>query len=340
MDTLYPNLHERFKTEGLCGICLMEMELTPRYSCGNSHTMCYRCKPYYYACPTCQMPLDMETLSPQVDAPSPVHLTPHPMPPQAMPRRRVDYSPSAPSMTENFLEHERRPWQPPPTPSMEQQLRSCSYSHLGCWVRVPEHLQFLHESRCQFRPHLEEEQLPTDLRHRHDDLVECPYAAAGCKVRTVPWRRGIHENFCIYKDKFHGVSDISEGMARATFVDDDYVDSDPGQLVECKFRRYGCMVKMPRRRKLVHEQKCNYRSHHTETDDESSHVWVLDPEEQVECRWSANGCRMRPKRCRKQIHEDKCNYKMEECAYKDYGCDAMFIPARKYAHESTCAYAN
>lgn len=196
--------------------------------------------------------------------------------------------------------------------------------------------------RCQFRPHLEEEHLPTDLQHRHDDLVECPYSAAGCKVRTVPWRRGIHENFCIYKDKFHDVDDISEGLARATFVDNDYC-GDPEQLVECKFRRYGCMVRMPRRRKLLHEQKCNYKSYHRETDDEAGCIWVppgLDPEEQVECRWSANGCRVRPKLCRKHIHEGKCNYKMEECTYKEYGCNALFIPARKYAHESTCEYAN
>ncbi|XP_014486726.1 PREDICTED: uncharacterized protein LOC106750718 [Dinoponera quadriceps] len=330
MDTLYPNLHERFETEGLCAICLMEMELTPRYSCVNGHTMCHRCKPYYYACPTCRTPMDVEILPPSLDAPP--HLMPQPMP------RRVDYSPSAPSLTRDFLEHERtRVWEPP-TP--DQQLRSCAYSHLGCWVKMPKHLQVLHESRCQFRPHLEEEHLPTDLQHRHDDLVDCPYSAAGCKVRTVPWRRGIHGNFCIYK-KFHDVDNISEGLARATFVDNDY---DGEQLVECKFRRYGCMVRMPGRRKLTHEQKCNYRDYRSETDDEYDCIWMPSEsdskEMQVECRWSVNGCRVRPKRYRKQIHEDKCNYKMEECAYKERGCDAMFIPARKYAHERTCEYAN
>lgn len=146
MDTLYPNLHERFKTEGLCAICLMEMELTPRYSCVNRHTMCHRCKPYYYACPTCRMPLDVEILPPQVDTPLPAHLMSHPMPPQPMPRHRVDYSPSAPSVAENFLEYERGSWESP-SPAVEQSLRSCSYSHLGCWVKVPEHLQVLHESR-------------------------------------------------------------------------------------------------------------------------------------------------------------------------------------------------
>lgn len=140
MYTLYPNLHDRFKTEGLCAICLMEMELTPRYSCTNGHNMCHRCKPYYYACPTCEMPLEM--LLPQMNVPS----SAYPMPPQPLPRHHVDYSPSAPSITGDFLEQEKRTWEPL-TPSADQELKSCSYSHLGCWVKVPEHLQVLHESR-------------------------------------------------------------------------------------------------------------------------------------------------------------------------------------------------
>lgn len=143
MDTLYPNLYERFKTEGLCPICLMEMELTPRYSCINGHTVCHRCKPYYYSCPTCTSPLDVQILSPpQTDAPQPVYLMPHSMPP---PVRSYDRSPSAPPMND-FLNHERRAWESP-APSENQHLESCSYSHLGCWVKVPDHLRVLHESR-------------------------------------------------------------------------------------------------------------------------------------------------------------------------------------------------
>lgn len=184
--------------------------------------------------------------------------------------------------------------------------------------------------------------MPTDLQLGHDDLVECPYVSVGCKVRTVPWRCGIHENFCIYKDKFQGVNDISEDLASTKINDNDY--GDPEEIVECKFRRYGCMVRMPRRRKFTHEQKCNYKNHHDTLDEDDEVVYPyeseLDPEEQVECRWHENGCRVRPKRCRKQIHEDKCNYRMEMCAFKEYGCNSMFIPARKYAHESTCKFAN
>lgn len=141
MDTLYPNLYERFKTEGLCPICLMEMELTPRYSCINGHTMCHRCKPYYYGCPTCASPLDVQILPPQMDAPQSVHSMPHPMPP---PIHSYDHNPSAPPMND-FLNHERKAWEPPA--SENQHLESCSYSHLGCWVKVPEHLRVLHESR-------------------------------------------------------------------------------------------------------------------------------------------------------------------------------------------------
>lgn len=137
MDTLYPNLYERFKTEGLCPICLMEMELMPRYSCGNGHTVCHRCKPYYYGCPTCMAPLDIEILPPpQTDTPLQIHTSMHPSQVHV-------YTPSAPVMND-FLDHEKRTWQ---SPSNNQQLELCVYSHLGCWVKVPEHLRALHESR-------------------------------------------------------------------------------------------------------------------------------------------------------------------------------------------------
>lgn len=334
MDTLYPNLYERFKTEGLCPICLMEMELTPRYSCINGHTVCHRCKPYYYACPTCAAPLDVEILPPQMDAPQPAYLMPHPLPS----RRHDDHNPSAPPM--DFLNHERRAWGSP-VPSENQYLKSCTYTHLGCWVKIPEHLRVLHESRCQFRPHLEEEHVPTDLRHGYDDLVDCSYAAAGCRVRTVPWRRSIHEQYCIYKDRFQSVDDISDSLASTSIAGGDY-GGDPEELVQCKFQRYGCMVNMPRRRKYIHEQKCNYRSHHQGDVDDYYPLPQpeLDSDEQVECRWSEFGCQVRPKRCRKHIHEDKCNYRMEECTWKDYGCSAIFQPALRYSHENRCDFAH
>lgn len=149
MDTLYPNLHERFKIEGLCAICLMEMELTTRYSCINGHTMCYRCKPFYHGCPTCLMPLDVEILPPQVDvSSSTATFVPHALPPRPIPSHGGDYSPSAPPIMNEFLNRERRAaGGEPPVPSRRQQLKPCSYSHLGCWVKVPLHLQTLHESR-------------------------------------------------------------------------------------------------------------------------------------------------------------------------------------------------
>ncbi|XP_012218718.1 uncharacterized protein [Linepithema humile] len=332
MDTLYPNLYERFKTEGLCPVCLVEMELMPRYSCVNGHTMCHRCKPYYYGCPTCMAPLDIEIQPPpQTDAPSQIHFNAH----SSMPHVRT-YIPSAPSMND-FLDREKRAWE---SSSDNQQLEPCTYSHLGCWVKLPEHLRTLHESRCQFRPHLEEERMPTDLHHSHDDLVECSYSAVGCKVRMMPWRRSIHEKFCNYRDKFESVNAIGDAFASVTIGDNDY-GGDPEELVQCKFRRYGCTVSMPRRRKYIHEQKCNYKSHQA---DDGFFPYPsepeLDPEEQVECRWSEHGCRVRPKRYRKQIHEDKCNYRMVECTYRDYGCNAIFTPARKYAHEGNCEFAN
>lgn len=138
------------------------------------------------------------------------------------------------------------------------------------------------------------------------------------------------------------MNDINDGLASTTIADNDY-GGDPEELVQCRFKRYGCMVSMPRRRKHTHEQKCNYKSSEGEVDDgffPYPNRAELDPEEKLECRWVEYGCRVRPKRCRKAIHEDKCNYRMEECMYKDCGCSAVFAPARKYVHESTCHFAN
>ncbi|XP_076618918.1 uncharacterized protein LOC143340621 [Colletes latitarsis] len=329
MATLYPNLNEKFKSEGICPICLMEMELAPRYTCDNGHTICYRCKPYYYACPTCQAPMNVVMPVSQNSAsytPPPTHFLPHPFPPKF----HNDH-PSAP--VEDFLNHERLAY--PPAPPEHQELRTCAYANFGCWVRVPVYLIDLHESRCQFRPHLEEESLPTDVAHMHDDLVECKHRIVGCKVKTSPWRISIHEDHCHYKLRYELMNDITESLDHVSIVTDGD-DGDPEELVECKFRKYGCMVNMPRRRKQIHQEKCNYGKYHQE--DESSEESEYDPDEQVTCKWAEHGCRVRPKRCRAETHEEKCNYRMEECSFKDNGCTAMFHPSRKYAHERSCEF--
>ncbi|XP_068988518.1 RING finger protein DG17-like [Bombus flavifrons] len=327
MSSLYPNLYERFKSEGVCPICLMEMELTPRYACSNQHTMCYRCKPYYYDCPTCQWPLHKEMPSRTSSSLSSARdFQPHPLP-----RKFHQYHPSAPKLDE-FQEHERNCYPSPPL--QDQELSDCAYTHLGCWVKVPMNLVDLHESRCQFRPHLEEEHLPTDVAHKHDDLIECTYRAVGCNVKTSPWRISIHENHCIYKDRFNE-QNISDSMERATISSDDY--EDPEELVECKYRRYGCMVNMPRRRKQLHQAKCNYQKYDTGDDDTSSEG-EYDPDEQVPCGWAEYGCKVRPKRSRLETHQEKCNYRMEECAYKYNGCTVKFQLARKHAHERNCEF--
>ncbi|XP_076748605.1 uncharacterized protein LOC143422091 [Xylocopa sonorina] len=329
MDSLYPNLHERFKSEGLCPICLMEMELAPRYTCTNHHTICYRCKPYYYDCPTCHSPLEMEMAPGHTShlPPPASHFLPHSLPP------RFQGDPTAPSIND-FHEHERHMYPPPPTE--DQELKTCRYSYLGCWVKVPEYLVDLHESRCQFRPHLEEEYLPTDVAHKADDLVECRYRVVGCKVKTSPWRISIHEGHCIYKDRYDEMN-ISESMEQASISSDSY--RDPEELVECKYRKYGCMVNMPRRRKPLHQAKCNYRKY-DQGDDDSSSEGEYDPDEQVPCKWAEHGCQVRPKRSRAETHAAKCNYRMEECAYKYNGCTATFQPPRKYAHERNCEFAH
>ncbi|XP_047353873.1 uncharacterized protein LOC124950736 [Vespa velutina] len=344
MDTLYPDLHEKFKMEGVCPICLMEMELTPRFSCANGHTICYRCKPHFYGCPTCKLSLDIKILPEKNDDPSyapppPTHYFPHPI--QATSETfACPFYPTAPPMgNEEFLNQERgNPWRMPMPPE-DPQLYPCAYSYLGCWIKLPQHLRLLHESRCQFRPHMEENELPTDLRHDQNDLIECGHSVVGCKVRMPAWRKTIHENVCNYKEKFLAMNDVIESIGCVT------INDDPEEMIDCRYINYGCMVRMPRRKKYTHEQKCNYRVDIDEDDDNHLDEWEqhypnieLDPDEQVDCKWSDYGCLVRPKRYRKSIHEEKCNYRMEECIYKHYGCDAVFEPSRKYAHEHSCGY--
>lgn len=347
MDALYPNLHDRFKIEGICPICLTEMELAPRYSCANGHTFCYHCKPFFYDCPTCGCSVNVVTPPARGSSsqpPPPTHFLPYPVVP---PLGHPPY-PTAPPIddgNQTFLNHERRHLGPPQPPTNDQ-LLPCAYAHLGCWVKVPTYLRKLHESRCQFRPHMEEEMLPTDLAPNQNDLVECKHHVVGCKVRMPAWRKSIHEGVCNYKEKYLAMNSVIESIGCVTIVDDDdrhRLHGDPEELVNCKYRRYGCMVRMPRRRKYVHEEKCNYREYYQPGDDEEIVHHPPDPEsnpdEQMDCRWAEYGCRVRPKLYRKSAHEEKCNYRMEECSYKDYGCGAMFEPARRYAHEKSCSYA-
>lgn len=346
MDSLYPNLNERFKSEGVCPICLMEMELAARYTCSNGHTICYRCKPYYYACPSCQSPLEMELPSPRAvpsyPMPMPSHFMPHPLPPKF----HEHHHPSAPNM--DFHDHERNQY--PSPPSADQELISCSYENLGCWVKIPIYLIDLHESRCQFRPHLEEETVPTDVAHRHEDLVQCRYHVAGCKVSTSPWRISIHEAHCVYKDRFEAMDGLSEALGEITITSDEY--GDPEELLECKFRRYGCMVSMPRRRKRIHQEKCNYRKYHCGSDSSDDED---DPEALVGCKWAKYGCMVNMPRRRKLIHQEKCNYREVEdeedgyhseddcdpnelvsCKWAEYGCMVQMPRRRQLTHQEKC----
>lgn len=181
---------------------------------------------------------------------------------------------------------------------------------------------------------MEEEYLPTDVVHAQDDLTDCIYRDKGCKVRTPGWRVTIHAQHCNYKDSLDEITDALEQAAISCIE----YEEDPEELVECRYRKYGCMVNMRRRRKPLHEAKCNYRKYHAESDDSSSEG-EYDPDEQISCKWAEYGCRVRPKYSRLETHEQKCNYRLEECAYKDNGCIATFQPSRKYAHERNCEFA-
>ncbi|XP_057318307.1 uncharacterized protein LOC130663180 [Microplitis mediator] len=331
MSSLYPSLQEKFKSEGVCPICMMEMNASSKYSCMNGHIVCHRCKPYYFSCPTCRSSLSVEAPSQEFNhefhMPPAIHYMPHPYPvypPNSMP--------SAP-----FIDNERLQWGPP-SPTEDQQLLPCQYSYLGCYANIPEHLRDLHESRCQFRPYLEEEHLPTDLNNEEGALENCRYSVVGCNVRLPEWRKLVHENLCIYKDRLEGLDDIQRNFDSLNFE-----DGDPEEMVECQFNKYGCMVKMPRRRKLMHQQKCNYRKYQDSEDfsDDYQHNSEpeIDPDSQVPCRWSIYGCQVQPRYYKKMSHEEKCNYRREKCRFAENGCSEMVEPFKKHLHESNCSYA-
>ncbi|KAK0181222.1 hypothetical protein PV327_003524 [Microctonus hyperodae] len=331
MANIYPSLDEKFKCEGICPICLMAMGDTPKYTCTNGHEVCHRCKPYYYACPTCQSPLNTEILPTEVGQyhmPPSIHYMPHPYPPY--PPSSV---PSAP-----FIDNERQCWSPP-TPTEDQILYPCQYSAFGCYAKIPQHIRELHESRCQFRPNLEDENLPTDLSIDEGALEKCKYHVVGCNVKLAVWRKLVHEKICIYKDKLNGLDEIEQSFNSINFD-----DGNPEDLVDCKFRQYGCMVRMPRRRKQIHEEKCNYyKDYHEEYETEEVVYYfpesVVDPNEPVPCCWADYGCQVQPRQCRKEIHEEKCNYRRFPCRYTDNGCREVLELTKKHLHESSCSYS-
>ncbi|XP_003427699.1 uncharacterized protein LOC100678053 [Nasonia vitripennis] len=345
MSHLYPSLHEKFKSEGLCPICLIEMAYSPRFTCINNHVICHRCRPYYYSCPQCLQPLSElppESAAPY-DPPPPTHMMPHP------PHMPQPYPPSAPQL-HDFHEHERRQhlhgWQPPSPPREDQELLDCPYAHLGCTAKFVPLLRDMHVSRCQYKHHSEELQPPACGEPDDDpERVPCRYRAVGCNVRAPHWRVRQHEELCIYKDRSSGpVGSLVEELGEQLHGSCRVVDEDQNRMVECRFRDRGCRVRMPLWRKQTHESKCNYNGqpHYEECppyDCGGGFQPFVDPEQQTDCRWAEFGCRVRPRIGRKELHEEKCNYRMEECAFKNRGCCELFHPSRRFAHEKSCGYA-
>ena len=143
------------------------------------------------------------------------------------------------------------------------------------------------------------------------------YKEAGCNIQLSESKKKKHEEDCPFKGRFEALEKLRCSINSVTLNDDSSEESnecyqDPDQIVECRFRKYGCMVKMPFRRKSIHEEKCNYLK--CESDDEEE--TFEDPEQQMDCKWTEYGCRVRPKLYRKEIHEEKCNYKPVGCSFK------------------------
>lgn len=171
----------------------------------------------------------------------------------------------------------------------------------------------------------------------------CVFQIVGCNVKLPEWRRLEHEKICIYKDRMRDY-DLNANLESLNIHDDNDSDDggDPEEMVECKFKDYGCMVKMPRRKRQSHVEQCNYSKYH-DGSDENEFRSVSEPDvdldEPVPCCWSEYGCRVQPKLYRKETHEENCNYRRENCRFCEFGCPEMVEPPRRYVHEQRCKYA-
>ena len=125
MAGLYPSLQEKFRSENVCPICMIEMGNAGRYNCINNHIICHRCNQFYHACPFCLLPLHFEPEYP--------NFTPMPTP-------SFDLHPHlATAPAQDFIDQEKR--------NSHGELLDCPYSSHGCCAKFPKSLEEIHVSR-------------------------------------------------------------------------------------------------------------------------------------------------------------------------------------------------
>ncbi|XP_014232779.1 uncharacterized protein LOC106656347 [Trichogramma pretiosum] len=355
MNHLYPSLHEKYQNEGVCPVCLLEMAYMPRFICSNRHIVCNRCKPYYHACPQCLLPLqEMAAVAQPATVPYPPAMgQPAAVaPPASCPY--PTYPASAPPIQafQDPAEH-------------MQSLVSCPYSHLGCSVKCAPSIRETHVSRCQYRHH--------SPNSDGEPRVACRYQTVGCNVRTTPSRLQEHELLCIYKDRLaEGLEDRLRGSCNIAARPAPPVNlqicpqgpaGDPNELVECRHRSQGCMMRVPRWNRAAHEDKCNYNTvagHHPH------HQQQLPVDVAIElrdCRYAARGCRIKSPLHSLARHEATCQYadnrqqvvyphqahnavvvqqprheEWVDCRYAPQGCRVKSKYFARNAHESVCTY--
>ncbi|XP_058801341.1 uncharacterized protein LOC131670045 [Phymastichus coffea] len=322
MSRLYPNLQEKFKSEGICPICLTEMAYSPRFSCDTDHVICQRCRPYYFNCPQCLRPLR------EIAAPSPrtyEHAAAMHRPP-----------PSAPNLDD--LQH----WQPRPMPTEEPQLLDCPYAHLGCSAKFVEALRNVHVPRCQYNYDNEAQLAQVGVRDQPDERA-CRYEDRGCNVRLSRWRLPSHEGICIYKDREpspeadhahcrfesagcnvrlarHHLSRHEDACIYGSREPPPSSAEQDEERVACRFQSVGCNVRAPHWRLRAHEDICIYKDRRGpscsvgELGQHREHGFHLQedpPYHVVDCRYRAFGCGSRMPPWRLKDHERQCFFRRQ-----------------------------
>lgn len=174
---------------------------------------------------------------------------------------------------------------------------------------------------------------------------------AGCNIQLPAWKKVTHEEECPYKGRFEEMKKMNSSIASLSFdesLSDDGSYHDPNEIMNCRYRKFGCMVRMPYHRKRLHEEKCNHRDN---DDDESSDESYHDPDELVNCRFRDNGCMVKMPFKRREAHEEKCNHREEDelvyesytdefadCRWAKYGCRVRPKLSLSQNHEAKCNY--
>ncbi|CAB0032682.1 unnamed protein product [Trichogramma brassicae] len=197
---------------------------------------------------------------------------------------------------------------------------------------------------CQYRHHSPD----SDGEPR----VACRYQTVGCNVRTSPSRLQEHELLCIYKDRLpEGLEDRLHGSCNIAARPPLPVNlqicpqgpaGDPNELVECRYRSQGCMMRVPRWNRAAHEDKCNYNTVHGHHPHHHQQQMPADVTIELrDCRYAARGCRIRSPLHSLARHEATCQYadNRQQVVYPHQAHNVVVVPQPRHEEWVDCRYA-